>query len=67
MAETATAIDQDKIQAGAEAYLVLCRETVTVKERDEFLSRLERQLGWTQSEVLDLQIRAAEILLDRMA
>jgi len=54
---------QDKIEAGAVAYLELCAGTAD--EREAFLNSLEHQLGWTRSEMLDLQILVAGFLLDR--
>ena len=62
MHETTTAAECHKIQVGAMAYLELCDGTL--QERDMFLSALEQELGWTRVDILNLQIRVAEILLD---
>jgi hypothetical protein len=62
MTEPTTVADCDKILAGAKVYLDVHRDHPD--KTGEFLDGLRCQLGWSPSEVMALQLRVADILLD---
>jgi|GEM_PF-5441637 len=62
MTEATTAADYDKILAGAKAYLDVHRDRPD--KTGEFLDGLRCHLGWSPSEIMALQLRVADILLD---
>jgi hypothetical protein len=57
-----TASDYAKIQAGAAMYLEVFRDRPD--KTGEFLESLRSRLGWSPSEIMALQMRVADILLD---
>ena len=61
--QTLNANDQAKIQAGANAYLELSSDVPDKTE--EFLSSLRHKLGWTPAEIIQLQTRVVDMLLER--
>ena len=60
---TVTAVDQEKIQAGADALLALHyripHQTV------EYIDNLRNNRGWSQAEITQLLVRVFEMLLER--
>lgn len=56
------AADHAKIQAGAAMYLEVLRDRPG--KLDDFLAGLQRRLGWSPDEVITLQLRVADILLE---
>jgi hypothetical protein len=57
-----TPADYAKIQAGVKAYLELSSNSP--EQVEEFLHSLRRRFGWTPAEIVDLQTRVVDILLD---
>ena len=62
MSESTDAIAFSKIQAGATMYLEVLRDRPNKTE--EFIGILQSRLGWSPSEVVALQTRVADILLE---
>jgi hypothetical protein len=62
MAATMTAADDAKIQAGVDAYLELLKDGDGKEE--ELLQSLRDKFGWTLAEIIALQGRVVDILLE---
>ena len=62
MSDATNAADHAKIQAGATMYLEVFRDRPDKTE--EFLNCLRGKLGWSPSEMIALQTRVADILLE---
>ncbi len=62
MTEPTTASDYAKIQAGAAMYLEVLRDRPG--KTDDFLASLRSRLGWSPDEVIAVQLRVADILLE---
>jgi hypothetical protein len=62
MSEATTATDFAKIHAGAAMYLEVLRDRPG--KTDDFLAGLRCRLGWSPDEVIALQLRVADILLE---
>ena len=62
MTEATTATDYAKIHAGAAMYLEVLRDRPG--KLDDFLASLRSRLGWSPDEVIALQLRVADILME---
>jgi len=61
--ETTPATDHLRTQVAAIAYLDLCKHTPAKAE--EFIADLQHRLDWTPAELVQVQMRAVEILMER--